>query len=376
MKKRKKRVYLIGDVFGSYRARVLIELLGSSPDFVYSYSDPGYLTPNKLTVTRKALFKGARIVDRLYGLFKFVLADLIYVLPASSLHELEYLLVRTLSKTVIAEFYVSQYDTYVNDRKVVEPDTKKARKLLARDQKLIDVSTKIVFLNKAEQAYYLGIAGRRKEEKNIHIIPLSTNSKKKAKLPYINNDSDIITLCWWGTFIPLHGLEKIIGAAEILKTKNVSFKIYLFGSSEELSKHYEALVRKKQLDDCVFIDNNKHFSDRSLEFFLANHCDIAFGNFGDSYKAKTVIVNKIVEAASMGIPVISQKTTGLTEYFTDKESIIFAKSTPERLSEKILDVMSKKELLLSIAKQSYAVYKNNFSKESYLRQISKIISSI
>jgi glycosyltransferase involved in cell wall biosynthesis len=371
----KKRIYLIGNAFGSYRARALIEFLGSSPKFAYYYADPRYLSPNKPTLFRRVLLKGSRIIDRFYSLSKLQIADLLYVLPMSNLNGLERLFVKILSKTVITEFYISQYDTYINDRKTVKPATWKAKKLLSIDQRLIDISTELIFLNNAEKVYYLDIARRGNTEKEIHIIPIATMSKKKAALPYTNNENSVLTLCWWGTFIPLHGLEKIIGAAEILKTKNVSFKMYLFGSSEELSQPYKSLVEEKQLSDYVFIDNNKHFSDHSLEDFLASHCDIAFGNFGDSVKARTVLVNKIVEAASMGIPVISQETAGLTEYFEDNKSIVFAKPTPEGIAEKIMEVMKKKTLLLNIAKQSHEVYRNNFSKDSYIRQISRILSS-
>lgn len=371
----KKRVYLIGNAFRSYRARALIEFLGSSPEFAYFYADPRYLNPTKLTVPRRALLRGARIIDRFYGLLKLIIADLVYVLPMSNLFGFERLFVKVLSKTVITEFYISQYDTYINDRKTISLDAGESKKLLSSDQSLIDISTELIFLNKAEQAYYLDIAKRGNIEKKIHTIPLATMPKKEAALPYINNENNVLTLCWWGTFIPLHGLEKIIGAAEILKSRNVSFKMYLFGTSEVKSKPYKAIVQEKELDDCVFIDNNKHFSDYSLEDFLASHCDIAFGNFGDSVKARTVLVNKIVEAASMRIPVISQATSGLTEYFADKKSIVFAEATPEGVADKIMEVMKEKTLLVNIAKQSHEVYRSNFSKEAYIRRISSILSS-
>jgi glycosyltransferase involved in cell wall biosynthesis len=294
----------------------------------------------------------------------------------SNLNGIERLFIKMLSKKVISEFYISRYDTYVNDRKTVKPDSTKAKKLRFEDQKLIDISTELIFLNEAEKAYYLDITMRTYIKKKTHIIPLSTRAKRRAILPYINDDKSILTLCWWGTFIPLHGLEKIIGSAEILKKNNVSFKMYLFGTSDKLSKPYKAIVHEKQLEDCIFIDNNKHFSDYSLEEFLAIHCDIAFGNFGDSVKARTVLINKIVEAASMGIPVITQKTSALSEYFEDNKNILIAEGTPEGIAGKIMEVMKEKTLLSNVSKQSYVVYREYFTKESYIGHISNILSSI
>jgi glycosyltransferase involved in cell wall biosynthesis len=331
-----KRIFLVGSVFGSYRARALIEFLGASPKFSYFHVDPRFLTPKERTLLARILFRGTRIIDRLYGSVKLCLADIVYVLPMSNLKSIEWLIVKLFSKKVISEFYISMYDTYVNDRKYIAKESSKAKKTLLMDQKLIDYSSEIIFLNKSEQKYYLNVIGRINNNKNCYVIPLATSPKKKAIIPFVSLNKNSITLCWWGTFIPLHGLEKIIEAAKCLIECEIKFKMYLFGTSDELSKPYQRIIDENNLNNHVVINNTKHFSDRSLEYFLAENCDIAFGNFGDSKKAKTVMVNKVVEATSMGIPVISQNTAALEEYFTDNKTIFFAESTPRGIAQKVI----------------------------------------
>ena len=68
----------------------------------------------------------------------------------------------------------------------------------------------------------------------------------------------------------------------------------LFGNSDEKGEEFNELIKNLKLEDLVEIDNTKHFSDNSLTDFLIENCDLAFGNFGDSQKARTVMVNKVV----------------------------------------------------------------------------------
>lgn len=371
----KKRVYLVGDAFGSYRARALLEYLAASPIYTFIYTDPRYLKPEKPVFISRFLFKMASILDGLYGLWKLLFADVVYVLPMSNLTAIERFFVKIFSKKVIAEFYISKYDTYVNDWKTVKAESYKAKKLIAHDRVLIDATDIIIFLNSLEKTFYLDLIGRSNTEKEIHTVSLCTANKKMAQLPYANSTCDEIVLCWWGTFIPLHGLDKIVASAKILKKMNVKFKLYLFGTSDALSEPYKKYIVKEDLTGYVIIDNKKNFSDGTLEDFLVTKCDVAFGNFGDSDKAKTVMVNKVVEAASMGIPVISQKTAALNEYFQDKNNIIFSESTPESIADSVIYLSSNKDLLKTLSNQSYHLYTMNFTKEIYIRKIAGILAN-
>lgn len=371
----KKRVYLIGNACSSYRARALLEYLASSPNYAFFYADPYYLIPANPTLLKRIIFKVAMILDRLYGLNKLLLADIVYVLPMGHINIVERFFIKLISKKVTTEFYISMYDTYVNDRKTITANDTKAKKLLLRDRNLIDISSILIFLNESEKKFYLNIAGKSEEGKSIYTVPLTTGRKKKALLPFANSKHDQIVLCWWGTLIPLHGLDKIIAAAKILKASKINFELYIFCTSEEKSKPYRAYIENNRLEDCVFIDNSKIFSNHSLDNFLVQHCDIAFGNFGDSEKAKTVMVNKIVEAASMGIPVITQKTSALNEYYNDNESIYFADSSAQGISEKIIELSDQKQQMKIVSKNCYQLYKSCFSKEAYIRRISSILEN-
>lgn len=372
----KQRFYLVGDAFGSYRARALLGYLMASPSYTFHYTDPKFLTSKKQKLVYRVLFKSLRIFDRSFNLYKFLLSDVVYILPMSNLQPMEGFLAKALNKYVVGEFYISAFDTWVNDRKTVNINTSKANKLLKNDQRFIDICDQVIFQNASERDYYLNLIDREGSANKTSLTPLATNPKCRAQLPYVNLSLNSLTLCWWGTFIPLHGLEKIIFAAKGLKNKGIDFRLYLFGTSEEKSLPYKKQIEELDLETNVYIDNEKNFADKSLEKFLVDHCDIAFGNFGDSEKAKTVMVNKVVESASMGLPVISQRTKALGEYFTDNDSIFFCDSNPKAIAEKVVEIINAKQKLKVVAEGAYNLYSQRFTKEAYLEDVTEVLNNV
>ncbi|MBE0471747.1 MAG: glycosyltransferase [Methyloprofundus sp.] len=324
---------------------------------------------------QRIAFKGLGIFERVINLYKLVLSDIVYILPMSHLNAVEIFLAKKLKKRVIGEFYISMFDTYVNDRRTVSKDSPRAKKLTKLDQNFIDVCHQIIFLNASEREYYLTLASREDAKDKTALIPLATNPKQRVTLSFANDKTNTLTLCWWGTFIPLHGLEKILEAAKYIKAADIDFKLYLFGTSEEKSLPYKKQIEDLGLQEYVFIDNTKNFADKSLDQFLIEHCDIAFGNFGDSVKAKTVMVNKVVESVSMGLPVISQQTSALAEYFEDGKSIAFCESEPEKIAKKVIALSKDKAKMKSMAESGFQLYKTRFSKEAYLQDIIPVLEN-
>lgn len=372
---KEKRVYIVGSLRGSSRARILLDYIASSPQYSFFYEDSHYFKVMGKNLFKKALFLPLRFIHTLNRFWHLLMSDIVYILPMGKISLFEIQFAHKCSKKIVYEFYISQYDTYVNDKQRVNEKSAKAKQLLKMDQYLVDNSTDIVFLNKSEQAYYSEVINREKIAAQTYTIPLATETKEKASLPFVHEQTKKVTLCWWGSYIPLHGLSKIIEAAHFLKKENVNFELFLFGTSDKKAEPYQKMIDELELTQHVFIDNNKSFSDKSLEQFLLQRCDMAFGNFGDSKKAKVVMVNKAVEAISMNIPVVSQPTQALEEFFTDKQDIYFCGSNPKDIADVIMEAIADKQKLLECSSSAYELFKQNFSREAYISKINTILNS-
>ncbi len=176
--------------------------------------------------------------------------------------------------------------------------------------------------------------------------------------PIFNNaiknigNGEKIRVGFWGTYIPLHGIEFILKAADFLKDdKRIIF--YLLGRGQTYKKNVE-LARSLRLNNIEFFDL---IPLNELPQFIAK-CDIGLGIFGKGEKTLCVIPNKIFEAIQMKVPIITSNTPAINELFSNRKNILLCKiSDPKSISEGILELVNNKELRLEIADNAYQLYK-------------------
>ena len=370
------KIYIAGDVLGSYRAQNILKTLADNhiPFMVIPLS---YYNPN-ISV------RWIRIVIRYFlkflifpvRLFFVTLATHVVVLPMnSSLNVLlEILFARMLNKIVVVDYYISVYDTNVNDRKIETPKTIKAYISLLKDRLLLSLSTDVVFLNAAESEYYQKVAGLSLSADKCNVIPLCIDFKKelfsKKKTQKITRGGRL-KVCWWGTYIPLHGLENIIKAFENLKNEDI--ELYLFGDSEEKSIPYKRLVEQLGLTGKVLVKNDCSFVNGKLAPFLIENCNLALGNFGSSDKAKTVLVNKLVDALSLGIPCLTIETEATRELLRDGYGIMLCDYQPENIAEKLLEILNNRQILEDVGQKGSEVYLNKFSPDIFSLRFMQVL---
>lgn len=370
------RILLFGSALGSHRARELIYFATSSFSFSARHLDPSGFAPKRRTFVRRLVAFAARRLDRLLCLHWFAVADVVYILPMAYPSRIEIAVAKLFGADIIGEFYISRYDTAVNDRKTCSAKSRQARRLLKDDQQFVDNCDHLIFLNSSEKNYYLELIGRENAAGKASIAPLCSPENKPAVLPYANGKSQSISLVWWGTYIPLHGLERILKAVSLLRARQCDCTFSIFGAGGTSPAQYQAMARELGLDKCVTFHHGVTFSDGSLQRVLIENADIAFGNFGDSVKAKTVLVNKIVEAASFGLPIISQPTAAAKEFFADGKDILFAEPTPEGIVDQVTKFASDRDLAISIGRNARLLHEATFSRDNYIRQVGSVLNSM
>lgn len=358
-----KNIYIIGRVIGNYRTQNLVKFL-LDREFKISFS---------FQENRSILL---RILNKLIS-FVFIIQSDIVILPAMcNKYQYELILAKFLRKEVIVDFYLSIYDTLVLDRQKVKKNSKEGRKYLSYDRKCINMASKLFFLNKAEAFYYLRLMNIEKDV-DFQIIPICVESKNKCSLPYSNGHSEVFKICWWGSYIPLHGLEEIIEAMYLLKERSTTqFHLYIFGTDEEKSKPYRELILSYNLEKEISIDNSSTFNNGKLGPFLVENCDLVLGNFGDSEKAKTVLVNKLVDGAAMRAPILTGYSKGAQEYFSSQE-IYFVDNKPLDIGLKLIEIMKESnEKIIERTNLSYSKYLQFFSVDAYYSNLTSALPSI
>ena len=168
---------------------------------------------------------------------------------------------------------------------------------------------------------------------------------KKIRTVYLKPRSDIfsprthaprplgkpIDVLFYGTYIPLQGIEHILHAAKLLQKSAPHVHFTLVGSGQTY-RSMRALADKLQLTHVAFHERIPftELPDRIRK------ADLCLGIFAKGGKASRVIPHKVYDAISCGVPVLTADTPAIHEQFEDgKEVILCTAGDPEDIALKI-----------------------------------------
>jgi len=268
-------------------------------------------------------------------------------------------------KKIIFDAFTSLYDSLVLDRKIVERKSWKAKYYWFLDWLSCRLANKIL-LDTNEHIKYFVKTFKIPKEKFIRVFVGADHSSVAINnIDNIKEDKKFI-VCFYGSYIPLQGVEYIIEASKILKNKDKDIQFNIIGS--KIKKKFE----DDNLQNVNFIDN-LNYSD--LLFYIKS-ADVSLGIFGNTEKAQRVIPNKIYDAIAVGSAVITADTPAIRELFTNRENIFLCRiSNPSDLVEKIIEIKHDRKLRVKIANNAYRLFQTKLLPQNIVRSFLKIISS-
>jgi glycosyltransferase involved in cell wall biosynthesis len=318
----------------NYRSKILRNFLQDS-DICYSQACPGFYRTNK----QEHFFS----IQKLFILLSWIelftkaaFADVIYLLPMNARFIKSALWAANLfNKKLIVEMYISLYDTMVRDREMLDSGSKEARDCKKNDILALTKSDHVIHTAGHELTYWEKILDINIDRKKVLIAPICNVSTIINRRSFMQDG--VLRICWWGTFIPLHGLDNILQAMKILKEREVQFTCNLFGVDTPLFSTYAEKIQLEQLAGHVFLRKDLRFYNDSLPKYLVDNCDLALGIFGNTDKAHNAVPNKLIEALSMGIPTLTMNSPALKEFF-NPEDLWVCDTSPEAIAESILTI--------------------------------------
>jgi len=207
---------------------------------------------------------------------------------------------------LIFDPFFSLYDSLVLTRKTVRPGGLRARSLWWRDWISLNWSDVLIADTSAHREYYREEFGVRKP---IVVAPIGADTSRFHPLPFLpHSDGSPFRVLFWGTFIPLQGVEFIVEAARICQESKADVEFDLIGAGSTLPE-MQQLAQRCQLDNLRFLGR------QSQEFIVAQarRSHVCLGIFGNTNKTRRVVPNKLFEALALGKPVISARTPATDE---------------------------------------------------------------
>ncbi len=263
----------------------------------------------------------------------------------------------------------SIYDTLVNDRKKIKKNSLKARFVHFVDALACKWVDKVALESTAEINYFVEEFGLPREK--FFQLPLAAD-ESLFQPTTIEESNEKFTVLFFGSFIPLHGIDTITKTAILLKEhKDIFFSICGDGQTKP---EIEKLIQKNDLKNIKLVGLVS--KDELLEQIRKS--DLCLGIFGKSIKARKVLTNKAFQILSSKKPLITMDSPAVREAnLKNKENcMLVTPANPERLAEAILFLKNDSKKRQEIAEKGYENYSENLSMNQVGKRLVKVMQDL
>lgn len=268
-------------------------------------------------------------------------------------------------KKIIFDAYISLYDTSVSDRKILAKKPLMSY-LVYQLERWACICADIVLVETDECGRYFSEFYKIKRDKfktlytsadDTLYFPRNTASGKKT-----------FDLIYYGSFIPFHGLEYIIDAAERLNNRQ-DIRFRLFGDGQ-LKNDVEERLAQLKLPNVIL---EGYCKPQNLTQIIAG-ADVCLGIFGTSNKARCCLTNKVCEALAMGKPLITEESPVTGELFVDKQHLVLVPAgNGKALAEAILYLKDNPDKRQQIADAGYRLFIERLAPNKIAEEFKRMI---
>lgn len=264
------------------------------------------------------------------------------------------------AKKVVFDPLASRFETKIMDWKRKPPHSWQAWWNFKIDSWAFRLSDLVLADTHIHKKYYCQKYNLPSEK--VEVLPVGFNDDFfKPDLKQRSEErKNGFTALFFGSFLPLHGVETIVRAAEILKEEDSCIKFHLVGSGQTWPK-IQALANDLKLDNVHF----ENWLPQDILPLKIAAADICLGIFGKSEKTKRVIPHKIFQSMAMRKPVITLRTPAVEELFSHRVHAFFClTSDPSDLAQAILELKEDFLLREEMAEKGYRLVSQEFSPQA------------
>ncbi|MDM8553192.1 glycosyltransferase [Desulfococcaceae bacterium HSG7] len=235
---------------------------------------------------------------------------------------------------IVWDAFLSLYDTVIQDRQMVCPRHPLAKLLYCWEWLACRAADLVILDTNAHADYFRRHFKLAYNRVGVAFVGAETDIFPPSSPKLIERDrqdnSNALSVLFYGQFIPLHGIETIIEAAIRLRKEPIRWII--IGQGQESLK-ISNMLAKHSLPQLTWLP----WADYEKLAAYIHHADICLGIFGNSGKANRVIPNKVFHILAAGKPLITRDSTAIRELLHDDMPGIFLvpPAAPQALANKI-----------------------------------------
>lgn len=228
------------------------------------------------------------------------------------------------------DVFISLYDTIVEDRKMLRPNSLAARLLYSLERRALQ-RVDLAFMDTAAHARRIeAMFGLPPQSCGAVWVGAETEHFAHIDAPPSRSAEAPLEVLFYGQFIPLHGISTIVEAARLLRDAPVQWT--LIGRGQE-AERIRAMLMEDPLPKVRWIDWVNY--DQLRDQILA--ADLCLGIFGESEKAASVIPNKVFQIVAAGRPLVTRDSPAIRELLRPGKGCVYLVpgGNPARLAEAV-----------------------------------------
>jgi len=271
-------------------------------------------------------------------------------------------------KRIVNDFFISNYDTYVYDRQKITNYNPRAWWKFLQDWINFKFSYYLLSDTQEHFLYWEKLFGSFRGKHFVLPVLADTSIYFPNENPQNNEQIQIL---FYGSFIPLHGIDIILKAFQILEKDNIPFEAKIIGNGQTYNKMKKLFIQlniKNVTMDGTLLNENELAQE-------IRQADIILGIFGKSKKAQSVVPNKAYQALASKKVLISMHSQAMNEFFNEEE-VILCENTPSELAKNIKDLIQNTEKIPLYSSSGYEKFINLYDQSKikfreFIKEIDK-----
>ncbi len=284
-------------------------------------------------------------------------------------HLLTLFLRQLTSKPILFDAFLSTYDTLCFDRKRFSPYSARGRAAYLLDKKSCAVANHCLLDTKVHKRYFVDTFSV--PESKISAFYVGYDQEMFYPRPGAQVENRFIVF-YYGSFVPLQGVEHIVGAAKLLEDEpDIEFHIIGEGI---VYPRVRQLAEELQVPHLTFQPAVPY---HQLADAIARASICLGGPFGSSAKARRVIAGKTFQFLAMARPTIVGDSLANRELFTHGDDVFMCKmADAHALAAAILELKHDAFLRMQIARRGYEHCREEFNIEKQGQRLKQIVSRL
>jgi glycosyltransferase involved in cell wall biosynthesis len=279
-------------------------------------------------------------------------------------------LTRLRRRPLAFDAFLSLYDTAVEDRQLVRPGTRLARGLWLLDKVSCSLADVTFLDTQAHIDWFSERYGLAKER--FRRVLAGAEAPEQGMRGETPEEGQPFRVLYFGSFIPLHGIEYILGAARELRGHpDISFELVGEGQTYEPARR---LIQDWGLTNVSLVPG--WFPPDELASRV-RRADLCLGIFGTGKKAALVIPQKVAFSLALGRPVLTRDSPAIREVFTPGRNVMVCQAgNPQSLAAAVLALKEDPSLRREIAQEGYHLFQELLCPKAIGRSMKEILVTL